>query len=200
MLMAKFIRKSRKERRSEILAAALKVFLKKGYRQTTMEDIINETTLSKGGVYYHFGSTKEIFFAIFHENSQEKIDFMKEMKKSAADQKNFTTRLANHLTERVFEKSEKRQLYLMGVCESFADQEFLECLNKLEKTYVKSLAKHFQSIFGGNDIQKIEKKLLFLGKIYHSLVISCNLFKQEELYQKNKAYITNLFAEILADV
>ncbi|WP_220607934.1 helix-turn-helix domain-containing protein [Methanobrevibacter oralis] len=34
--------------------AALKVFLKKGYSNATMEDIINETSLSKGGFYYYF--------------------------------------------------------------------------------------------------------------------------------------------------
>ncbi|WP_197017444.1 TetR family transcriptional regulator [Methanobrevibacter oralis] len=34
--------------------AVFKVFLKKGYFNVTMEDIINETSLSKGGFYYYF--------------------------------------------------------------------------------------------------------------------------------------------------
>ena len=40
--MGRFIRKTREEREDEILSAAIKVFLEKGYRETTMEDIVIE--------------------------------------------------------------------------------------------------------------------------------------------------------------
>ena len=38
-------------RKKEILDAAKKVFLRKGFADTVMEDIIVETSLSRGGVY-----------------------------------------------------------------------------------------------------------------------------------------------------
>ena len=41
-------------RKKEILDAARKVFLSKGFADTVMEDIITETSLSRGGVYYHY--------------------------------------------------------------------------------------------------------------------------------------------------
>ncbi|WP_314744138.1 TetR family transcriptional regulator, partial [Treponema lecithinolyticum] len=44
--MPKFERKTKEERCSEIMNAAKKVFLKKGYRYTTMEDIVAGTSLS----------------------------------------------------------------------------------------------------------------------------------------------------------
>ena len=53
------------ERKSQILQAALTCFARKGYHQTTMDDIVKEAGLSKGGVYWHFGSKKELFLVLF---------------------------------------------------------------------------------------------------------------------------------------
>ena len=51
------------ERRAQILQAASTCFSRKGYHQTTMDDIVEEAGLSKGGVYWHFSSKKELFLA-----------------------------------------------------------------------------------------------------------------------------------------
>ncbi len=53
------------ERKGHILRAALTCFARKGYHPTTMDDIVEEAGLSKGGVYWHFGSKKELFLALF---------------------------------------------------------------------------------------------------------------------------------------
>ena len=44
-----------------ILDAASKLFVEKGYDGTSLQDIINETKLSKGAIYHHFSSKEEIF-------------------------------------------------------------------------------------------------------------------------------------------
>lgn len=51
------------ERKSRIVKAALACFTRKGYHNTTMDDIVAESGLSKGGVYWHFKSKKELFTA-----------------------------------------------------------------------------------------------------------------------------------------
>ena len=43
-------RSIRETRKKEILDAAKKVFIEKGFDATTMEDIIGKTSLSKGGL------------------------------------------------------------------------------------------------------------------------------------------------------
>lgn len=53
------------ERKAQILAAALTCFSSKGYHETTMDDIVQEAGLSKGGVYWHFSSKKELFISLF---------------------------------------------------------------------------------------------------------------------------------------
>lgn len=52
-------------RRTHILTAALTCFARTGYHQTTIDDISREAGLSKGSIYVHFESKKELFLAIF---------------------------------------------------------------------------------------------------------------------------------------
>lgn len=60
-----------KMRRAEILNAARKVFTRKGFEPTTMQDVVKETGMSRGGVYQYFSSTEEMFIAIREESFQE---------------------------------------------------------------------------------------------------------------------------------
>jgi AcrR family transcriptional regulator len=52
-------------RRFHILEAAMICFSQKGYHQTTMDDIVQQAGLSKGGLYVHFNSKKELFLSLF---------------------------------------------------------------------------------------------------------------------------------------
>lgn len=56
-------------RRAQILAAALPCFAAKGYHEATMDDLARAAGLSKGSLYWHFGSKAEVFLALFDELS-----------------------------------------------------------------------------------------------------------------------------------
>ena len=43
-----------------ILDVSTKMFCEKGYDNTSLQDIINETKLSKGAIYHHFDSKEDI--------------------------------------------------------------------------------------------------------------------------------------------
>jgi len=51
------------ERRAQIIEAALTCFTSKGYNNTTMDDIVAESGLSKGSLYWYFKSKEELFEA-----------------------------------------------------------------------------------------------------------------------------------------
>lgn len=53
--------------RTHIMTAATAVFAEKGFAQTSMNDIVNATGLSKGGIYWHFKSKDDIISAIFQQ-------------------------------------------------------------------------------------------------------------------------------------
>jgi AcrR family transcriptional regulator len=55
------------ERKTQIHQAALTCFSRKGYHQTTMDDIVAESGLSKGTLYWYFKGKKELFLSLFQE-------------------------------------------------------------------------------------------------------------------------------------
>lgn len=52
------------DRRQQILRAAMNCFMAKGYHRATMDDIVAESGLSKGTLYWYFKSKKELFLAL----------------------------------------------------------------------------------------------------------------------------------------
>ncbi|EHJ52540.1 TetR/AcrR family transcriptional regulator [Streptococcus macacae] len=61
----------------KIKEAALALFSKKGYQDTTMSDIVQLTALSKGAVYHHFQSKEEILQQLMEEEMRKVTDAMK---------------------------------------------------------------------------------------------------------------------------
>ncbi len=57
-------RRPSSERRKEILEAALTIFVQKGYSDARMDDIVQEIGLSKGAIYHHFQSKRDLFIAL----------------------------------------------------------------------------------------------------------------------------------------
>ena len=55
------------ERRSQILEAALRCFAHQAHHQTTMDDIVEESGLSKGTLYWYYESKKEISVSVMEK-------------------------------------------------------------------------------------------------------------------------------------
>lgn len=53
--------------REKILEAALNVFSRKGYHSTLVDEIVAESSTSKGAVYFYFKSKEKIFLALVEE-------------------------------------------------------------------------------------------------------------------------------------
>ncbi len=60
------INKARELRREEIFEAAVNCFNKNGYHDTSIDDIASAAGISKGGIYHHFKSKKDLFIDLFH--------------------------------------------------------------------------------------------------------------------------------------
>ena len=54
-------------RKQQIYQAALACFGRKGYHKTTMDDIVAESGLSKGALYWYFNSKKALFLSLFQD-------------------------------------------------------------------------------------------------------------------------------------
>jgi TetR/AcrR family transcriptional regulator, acrAB operon repressor len=55
--------------RIALLKAALSVFSRKGYASSTLEDVAREAGVTRGAIYWHFGSKAELYVALLNEYS-----------------------------------------------------------------------------------------------------------------------------------
>jgi TetR/AcrR family acrAB operon transcriptional repressor len=57
--------------RDTLLKAALTVFSRKGYASSTLEDVAQEAGVTRGAIYWHFGSKAELYDALMEEYSAQ---------------------------------------------------------------------------------------------------------------------------------
>lgn len=70
------------ERRSRILSCAEKLFYQKGYESTSVQDILDELHLSKGGFYHYFDSKLQLLEAL---TAQRTLAQREELARAAAE-------------------------------------------------------------------------------------------------------------------
>lgn len=198
--MPKFERKTKKERCREIREAAKKVFLKKGYRNTTMEDIVATTSLSKGGVYQYYKSTKAVMFDIMqsgnffrHSRTQEII---KEGLEAQTDIFEIITRV---LEAKLFDRVREKKLYLMFLSEMPYDKETEALHRKLEKqSFELALSAFEENSETVPQLRQMAKKFLYADMLLYSrmfigIIMSYELFSDKKVFDSKRKEIHALF-------
>ena len=71
------------ERRQALLAAALEVFVEKGFAAARMDDIARAASLSKGTVYLYFSSKEDLFEAILRKVALPNVEHMEGLMRDA---------------------------------------------------------------------------------------------------------------------
>ncbi len=61
------------ERKNHILDAAATIFARRGYHQTRMDDIVKESGLSKGAIYWYFKSKDDLFTALIERIFSQEV-------------------------------------------------------------------------------------------------------------------------------
>ncbi|KGK82244.1 TetR/AcrR family transcriptional regulator [Clostridium sp. HMP27] len=63
-------------KKKELLKVAEKLFLDKGYEQTSIDDILKESGISKGGFYHYFKSKDEVLSESINNIIEESIEYL----------------------------------------------------------------------------------------------------------------------------
>lgn len=79
IIIPKISEQDKKAKRDFIINHALKLFSKKGFVETTMDDIVEASSMSKGGIYTYFKSKEEIFLAIAEDRFNKRHTLVKEL-------------------------------------------------------------------------------------------------------------------------
>ena len=180
------------KRKLEILEAAKKCFLEKGFQNTTMEDVIEKVSLSKGGVYYHYGSTYEMIY-----------DFMKlgikyrGEKNKTIDTSKLTTldAITEMMMERIYDENEFKSIYAIFLKLQNEDKRLCEMFENLKETNTEILS----SVFDPNDKLSSIFEDEFLVTFVNTLILGYESLNQKEIFIENKETIKKMLEGYLRE-
>lgn len=115
--------------REHIMDVSYALFAEKGFKQVTMKDVCGITDMSRGGLYSHFSSTKELFEAILErKTSTDEMNFEQDIKNHVPA----TTILENVLKHMEEEMNHPEDSLTAAIYEygEVVDSQFMETLNK----------------------------------------------------------------------
>ena len=183
----------KKEERKKIIQDISKnVFLKKGFENTTMQDIVTATDMSIGGLYHHYKNTTEIFHDIMTQaNTLREIAIIQKL----TNNKITLQLLSSIIVDKILADNEFVSLYIMFLKQ--IKEEPLRALNEQLKTESKIklnsiLSKADESICYSDDMFDI------LTNIINSFLLGCELLEARKNFN-NERNILEEMIEILLE-
>lgn len=178
------------KRKLEILEAAKKCFLDKGFQNTTMEDVIEKVSLSKGGVYYHYGSTYEMIYDFLKSGIKYRGE-----KSKTIDTSKLTTlgAITEMMIERIYDENEFKSIYAIFLKLQNEDKRLCEMFENLKETNTEILS----SVFPPNDKLSSIFKDEFLVTFVNTLILGYESLNQKEIFIKNRETIKKMLEEYL---
>jgi AcrR family transcriptional regulator len=76
--------------RAALLEAAARVFVRRGFRDASVEEIAGEAGFSKGAVYWHFAGKDDLFLALLEERLNAPVREMIELLRSAPPERDLS--------------------------------------------------------------------------------------------------------------
>ena len=179
------------ERKKQIRQAAMKVFLDKGFRNTVMNDIMETTGLSRGGLYHHYGSTYEILYDIMVEGNKyrEKIIY-DEMNKTSQD---FSEVLSEIILEKMLYQSDYVSIYVMFLQELNHDDKLKDLYEKLKKSSSDSILMLFDEDVRGELCAAIE----LITDLINTFILGCEVLNARENFVNNKLALKKMIGIVL---
>ena len=182
-------------RKKEIREAAKKCFLNKGFQLTTMEDVITEVGMSRGGVYHHYASTNEM------------------LKDLMFDGNDYRNNLINEYLKNNRGKDKYQQMGDILVDKSLADTELMRLYTLLlqAKKYNQDLEKLYQELKLNttNELSLIAKQLGikadifgdgFLVNYINAMILSSEVLCARNSFSQHKKYIKETMVNYIVDI
>src|SRR3954471_15121653 len=90
-----------REGRDELLAAALRVFARRGYTQAGVDEIAAEAGYSKGALYWHFAGKEELLMALLDERIDAPMRAMVALLESASPDQDMSVEASREFARRL---------------------------------------------------------------------------------------------------
>ncbi len=190
--MGQYIRKSKEERRREIREAAIEIFLQKGYRFTTMEDVVAQTTLSKGGVYRYYSGTREILLDIMKQGNQYRMDLLASLKEKMGAPVQGKELLMAMAKNKIYSDNRYSKLYLMFMSELVYDEEMRVLFHELEQQGIEQFVALLKDSLSEKALEAFKANTVYLFRVLNGVIFIENVFKEEDVLRLHEEKLDHL--------
>ncbi|MGC6173019.1 TetR/AcrR family transcriptional regulator [Lacrimispora sp. 38-1] len=126
------VRLEKEERKKQIKEVALQLFIEKGLVRTTMDDMIEKTGISKGGIYHHYNNKEEIF----EELIKDSMTYRKKLVVEYINKNKGMNRedlIMNMLLDKILDKNPYKTIYAIFLTELSTNKNLTELYNRIYK-------------------------------------------------------------------
>jgi AcrR family transcriptional regulator len=124
----------REETREHVLAAAARVFARRGFHATSLEAIAEEAGYSRGAVYYNFADKEELFLELLDRRCAERAQDLRAVFADVDDDVEATSQQAQTAAQRALDAMtgdpEWRALYMEFLAHAARDSAFRRRFSK----------------------------------------------------------------------
>ncbi len=134
--MAEYLKKE--DRKNQIKKAAIDLISKKGYRNTSVQDIVDKINYSKGGFYNCYSSKKALFEEIINDGMDNRFKKLKRYDeiKDKVDRKDF---IIDALLDKMLDYNIYKKVYVSLVFEMNNSKDLLE----IHRKYYEDMLREF---------------------------------------------------------
>lgn len=183
------------EKKELILEKAKQVFIRDGFHNVTMKDIIDECQISRGGLYLYFSSVDEIFKEVVKTHNQSRLEKIKLDIKESSD--------FSELIEQYLLMQKKRLLHMDSSLMLAQYEFFFAHRNEYDKDYFFRAFHNSKDImyeilsFGAKKgyineeiISTLADNIMFVLEGLGTLAISCGI--SEDLLNRQFEFIKRI--------
>lgn len=180
------------ERKQQIKRVAARIFVEKGFDNTTMEDLVKETGLSKGGLYHYYKNTTSVLYDIMLDGIIYRNTIIAQ---SLASGKTWTVEFfADEMAKKAVDTNELMPVYVELLLAKKRNSQLDEVYKQLERTTLEMFKT--QNI-ETETLNIAPNRVAFMAFFLNAIILSANVLKAHELVQDNQDLIKDIILRIL---
>ena len=147
--------KSADERTAQILDAARACFIERGYFATKMDEIAQRAGLSKGGVYFHFESKKDIFRDLVEQDYHRTQTFLEGVAQQHGSFLDKLGHIGQYFTS-IFEGPDNPRFLVVTMEMTLRDAEIAKLYDKIQCSYIETIEAMIEEGMRRGELKRVE--------------------------------------------
>jgi AcrR family transcriptional regulator len=187
------------DRKQHVINMAHQLFIEKGFQATSIQDILEYSSISKGTFYNYFSSKNELFIELF-KTINKKLEAERNgllIGKDPSDLEIFIKQMEVHMKE-----NQKNKVFsLFGEVIHSNNEDLKQFVKQGQFIMLEWLTGRFKDIFGeSKQPYFLDIAIMFMGILHHNLHFNCLAFSSNTKFHKIVRYSVDRIQKMVGEV